>query len=312
MLTRRHIRVKVMQSVYAFQRANNDDLKPQEKFLNASMDHMYDLYLIMINLLLETRALAEVQLEKGQKKYLATAEEKNPSRKFIENELLTTLSNNSNLIHLLDDRKLRNWKDDDEYVRIIYDAIVESDLYQVYLQDEKRSFKGDLNIIIDLYKQVIAPNDKLYDYLEDKRLTWLDDLPLVNTMVLKTLRKINQDVDFKLPKLFKDEDDKKFAIDLFRKTVLNDEALGKEIEGKTPNWDKERIAQLDAVLLRMAICEFTKFPSIPVKVTINEYLEIAKEYSTPKSSVFINGILDKLVKEYQQKGTLNKVGRGLM
>lgn len=301
-----------MQSVYAFQRANNDDLKPQEKFLNASMDHMYDLYLIMINLLLETRALAEVQLEKGQKKYLATAEEKNPSRKFIENELLTTLSNNSNLIHLLDDRKLRNWKDDDEYVRIIYDAIVESDLYKVYLQDEKRSFKGDLNIIIDLYKQVIAPNDKLYDYLEDKRLTWLDDLPLVNTMVLKTLRKINQDVDFKLPKLFKDEDDKKFALDLFRKTVLNDEALGKEIEGKTPNWDKERIAQLDAVLLRMAICEFTKFPSIPVKVTINEYLEIAKEYSTPKSSVFINGILDKLVKEYQQKGTLNKVGRGLM
>ncbi|NER16055.1 transcription antitermination factor NusB [Spongiivirga citrea] len=302
-----------MQSVYAFQRAASDDLKPQEKFLTASMDHMYDLYLLMLNLLVEVNSVAESQLEKIQKKYTATEEEKNPSRKFIENELVAALHNDSNLMQLLEDRKLRNWKDDDEYVRIIYDAIIESDLYKSYLKDENQSYKDDRNIILDLYKEVIAPNDKLYDYLEDKKLTWLDDLPLVNTMVLKTLRKIEEGKeDFRLPKLFKDDDDRKFAIDLFRKTILNEESLGKEIEGKTPNWDKERIAQLDAVLLRMAICEFTKFPSIPVKVTINEYLEVAKEYSTPKSSVFINGILDKLVKEYQQKGTLNKVGRGLM
>jgi len=128
------------------------------------------------------------------------------------------------------------------------------------------------------------------------------------------LKKVKQDhdKDMSLPELYKDIEDKKFAKDIFKKTVLNGADFAKEIEGKTPNWDKDRIAELDKALIKMAICEFQKFPSIPVKVTINEYLEIAKEYSTPKSSIFINGILDKISKEYQESGKLNKVGRGLM
>ena len=160
----------------------------------------------------------------------------------------------------------------------------------------------------------MAPNEKLYEYLEDKNLTWLDDLPTVNTTILKILRKAkvsSTDHHF-TPKLYKDLDDKQYAIDLFRKTLLNRTAINKEIEGKTQNWDSDRITNVDYALLQMAICELKNFPSIPVKVTINEYLEIAKEYSTPKSSIFINGILDKLVKEYEVAGTLNKVGRGLM
>jgi N utilization substance protein B len=154
----------------------------------------------------------------------------------------------------------------------------------------------------------------LYDYLEDKNLTWIDDLPVVNTAILKLLRKVKQDAlaTYFLPKLYKDLDDKAYAIELFKKTLLNQSKFSEVIKGKTQNWDSERIASLDTVLLKMAICEIQKFPSIPIKVTINEYLEIAKEYSTPKSSIFINGILDKLVKEYQETDTLNKTGRGLM
>ena len=182
------------------------------------------------------------------------------------------------------------------------------------MQTRVSDYKEDKDFIIDVYKEIIAPNNKLYDYIEDKNLTWLDDLPTVNTTILKLLRKvkINTPEAHFTPKLYKDIDDKQFAIDLFKKTLLNRSAINKDIDTKTKNWDSERIANIDYVLLQMAICELKNFSSIPVKVTINEYLEIAKEYSTPKSSIFINGILDKLVKEYKASGTITKIGRGLM
>jgi N utilization substance protein B len=189
-----------------------------------------------------------------------------------------------------------------------------SDLYKDYMTTRTSDFKEDKDFIVDVYKNIIAPNEKLYDYIEDKNLTWLDDLPTVNTTILKLLRKSkasSPDNQF-TPKLYKDQDDKQFAIDLFKKTILNQAVLNAEIEKRTQNWDSDRIANVDFVLLQMAICELLNFSSIPVKVTMNEYLEIAKEYSTPKSSIFINGILDKLVKEYEADGKLTKLGRGLM
>jgi N utilization substance protein B len=162
--------------------------------------------------------------------------------------------------------------------------------------------------------EVIAPNEKLYEYLEDNKLTWIDDIPLVNTEIIKQLKAIKngKEDSFRVSRLYKDTEDKEYVSNLFRKTILNEKELAKEFEDKTPNWDMERIAEIDTILLKMAICEFLKFPSIPTKVTINEYLEIAKEYSTPKSSIFINGILDNLVKELEQNKRLLKTGRGLM
>ncbi|MHA6279895.1 transcription antitermination protein NusB [Salinimicrobium sp. CAU 1759] len=312
MLTRRHIRVKVMQSLYAYSQSENDNLKSEEKFLLKSMDEMYDLYLLLLNLFVEIKDHAEDYLEKGQQKHLPSEEDVDPNRKFVNNELISLLEKNNALNVALDTRKLNNWKNDDEYVEILWAEIRKSELYDNYMATRESSFKEDKEFIIAVFKEIIAPNEKLYDYLEDKKITWIDDLPLVNTAIVKMLQKASAGKEQALTKLFKSSDDKEYAIELFRKTLLNDESLANEMVGKTPNWDKERIADLDTILIKMAICEFLKFPSIPVKVTINEYLEIAKEYSTPKSSIFINGILDKLSKEYRDNGKLNKMGRGLM
>jgi len=314
MLNRRHIRIKVMQIIYAFKGNESDDLKKDERFLLKSMDNMYNLYLLNLSLLIEVQAKAEDYLIKSQNKHLATTEEKSPNRKFINNELLLLLKENTLLQQALETKNVTNWKFDDEYVEVIFRALIESELYQDYMATKMSSFKEDKAFVIDMFKDIIAPNEKLYDYLEDKNITWLDDLPVINTAIVKLLRKSKPEIieSHFVPTLYKDMEDRGFATSLLEKTMLNLTVFSKEIEGKTANWDKDRIANIDFVLLQMAICEFQRFPSIPIKVTINEYLEIAKEYSTPKSSVFINGVLDKLVKEYIDKGTLNKVGRGLM
>ena len=314
MLTRRHIRVKVMQSLYAFNQSENDNLASEEKFLLKSMEEMYDLFVLQLSLLTEIKAHAETFLERSQQKHLATQEDKDPNRKFVQNAVFEILEQNTQLEQIIDDRKLNRWKFDDEYVAILWNEIKESNAFADYMETRDNSFKEDKDFVLAIFKKVIAPNDKIYDYFEDKKLTWLDDLPLVNTAVVKMLQKLKQTAtpEDKLPKLFKSIDDKEFAVNLFRKTYLKDGKLSNEMQGKTPNWDKDRIAEIDTVLLKMAICEFLEFPSIPVKVTINEYLEISKEYSTPKSSIFINGILDKLSKEYKTDGKLNKIGRGLM
>jgi len=314
MLTRRHIRVKVMQSLYSMKQTQSDQLDKEEKFLLFSIEQMYDLFLVNLQLMIEIRKEAASFLEKSQKKHLATSEEKNPNTKFIDNQLLLLLEQNIQLKNEIDKKRLNFWELDSEYVAIILEEIKNSERYTTYMNDRTSSYKEDRDFVIDIFKEIIAPHDKLYDYLEDKKLTWVDDLPLVNTAIIKMLKKtkVTHDEHMSLPKLYKDIDDKEFAREVFKKTVLNGTTFGKEIDGKTPNWDKDRIAELDKAIIKMAICEFLKFPSIPVKVTINEYLEIAKEYSTPKSSIFINGILDKISKEYQENGKLNKVGRGLM
>lgn len=312
MLTRRHIRVKVMQSLYAYSQSENDNLNLEEKFLLKSMDEMYDLYLLMLDLFVEIKDHVEDYLEKAQQKHLPSEEDVDPNRKFVNNELIALLSDNEALRTALETRKLNNWKNDDEYVEILWSEIRKSDIFRNYMATRTSTFKEDKEFLISIFKEVIAPNEKLYDYLEDRKITWIDDLPLVNTAIVKMLQKATPGKEQALTRLFKSNEDKEYGIQLFRKTLLNDESLAAEMEGKTPNWDKERIADLDTILIKMAICEFLKFPSIPVKVTINEYLEIAKEYSTPKSSIFINGILDKLSKEYRENGKLNKMGRGLM
>lgn len=302
-----------MQSIYAMHQHQSDNLDKEEKFLFQSIENTQNLYLLLLSALIEIKRKEEEYIDLASKKHLATKEERNPNLKFINNKVLVLLSESEALETALDDNNINNWKLNDDIILGLIDSIKESELYQNYMQKPVGSFEDDKNFIVDLYTQVIAPSDRLYDYLEDHKLTWLDDLPAINTLIVKQIKQLKGAQDtLVIPKVYKDEDDKDFVKDLFRKTVLNEVELSKEYIDKTPNWDVERIAEIDTIILKMAICELLKFPSIPTKVTINEYLEIAKEYSTPKSSIFINGILDNLVKEFTQDGKLKKSGRGLL
>ena len=312
MLNRRHIRVKVMQSIYALHQSQSGDLEREEKFLFYSLESIQDLYLVMISTLTEIKKMEEVFLHKSSLKHLVTSEEKNPNNKFIKNKVIHLLAESTHLTSSLENRKIDNWETHDDYIQLLLRLIKESELYGKYMVNRENTFEEDKQFVLDIFTEIIVPNEKLYDYLEDNKLTWIDDIPLVNTEIIKQLKAIKEDSEIRMPRLFKDIEDKDFAKNLFRKTVLNEKELAKQYIDKTPNWDTDRIAEIDTIILKMAICEFLKFPSIPVKVTINEYLEVAKEYSTPKSSIFINGILDNLVKEYQSNGTLLKTGRGLM
>ena len=314
MLSRRHIRVKVMQLVYAFNNSESVDLNLSQKLLIQSMEDMYNLYLLLISLIIEVHLRAESYQDKSKLKHLATQLEKNPNKKFVDNRLLKQLRENTLFKEALNKRKPNDWKLDNEYVDIIFKKILDSDIYKNYMNSDQSSFKEDKKFVIDVFKIIIAPDEKLYEYIEDNKLTWLDDLPVINTGIVKLLKKARPDSEPShfLPKLYRDTEDKDFGIQLLNKTLLNQNKYKQEISEKTPNWDSDRLATLDSILLKMALCELQNFPSIPTKVTMNEYLEIAKEYSTPKSSVFINGILDNIVKEYSDTGKLNKTGRGLM
>src|SRR5690554_4203061 len=301
-----------MQSIYAMHQSNSDAIEKEERFLFNSIENINNLYLTILSALVETQKHEVDFIEKSKRKHLATPEELNPNTKFIENKGLQILLESNSLSIALEDKKINNWKLNDDYIILLTNDIKASEIYRSYMASSENSFKEDKSFIIDLFTQIIAPNQKLYDYLEDYKLTWVDDIPLVNTAILKQLKQLKESDEFVASKLYKDEDDKEFARQIFRKTMLNAGMLLKEFIDKTPNWDTDRIAEVDTIILKMAICEFLKFPSIPFKVTINEYLEIIKEYSTPKSSIFINGVLDNLVKQYTSENKNLKAGRGLL
>lgn len=312
MINRRHIRVKVMQSAYALLQSKSDNLIREEKFLYHSIDKMYDLYALLLRLLVEVRNMESNHISISQKKFLATSEEKNPNLKFINNEVFRIIDESVSLNDYIETHKLTNWSLDDEYIKEIWKLTKESKIYVSYMKSQSSNFQEDKEFVVAMFKNILAPNDKLAEYFEDKNITWVDDIPFVNTWIVKTLNGLTLKQPLKLGKLYKDDDDKNFVVDLFRKVVLNHKEFEKEIVDKTPNWDTERIAEIDMILIKMAITEFLKFPSIPTSVTINEYIEISKDYSTDKSSFFINGVLDKILKDFTTSKRINKIGRGLI
>jgi len=312
-LNRRHIRVKVMQTIYAMHQNGSDQVEKEQRFLLNSIDVIQDLYLMMLSALIELGKKEAEYLALASKKHLATPDERTPNQKFVNNAVLQLIQHSKSIQEGIENRKINQWILNDDYILLLLSATKESTIYQNYMEQTTTSFAADRDFILDLFTEVIAPNEKLYDYLEDLKLTWVDDIPVVNTFIVKQLTALQSaDQKWKLPKVYKDQEDQEYAQELFIKTVLNEKEFAGYFSDKTPNWDVDRIAELDTIILKMAICELLRFPSIPVKVTLNEYLELAKEYSTPKSSIFINGILDNLVKEFQAKNTLQKIGRGLL
>ncbi len=312
MINRRHIRVKVMQSVYAMLQSHNDDIIKEEKFVKHSVLKMFDLYVLNIQLLVAVQKLAAKKMALSKNKILASASDLNPNIKFINNKVIHNISQSISLEGYVELNKLFNWEENDEYVKIIFEELLKSSLYEKYLADEENSFKLDKNFVVDFFKEIIAPNEKLAEYYEDNMISWVDDIPFVNTWVVKTLSKQKANGLFVLGSLYKDKDDEDFVSKLFRKTILKQAEYELAIAEKTPNWESDRIAGIDMILIKMAITEFLNFPSIPTKVTINEYIEISKDYSTSKSSFFINGVLDKISKEFIANKKIVKIGRGLI
>ena len=312
MINRRHIRVKVMQSVYAMLQSHNDDIIREEKFLKHSVLKFYELYVLNLQLLVEVQKLAARKIALSKKKILPTKEELNPNNKFLENKIINIISESISLEGFIELNNLKNWELDSEYVKIIFEQLQQSDLYKNYLNTDEDSYKIDKAFVISFFKEIIAPNDKLAEYFEDTMISWVDDIPFVNTWLVKTLSKQKENNAFILGSLYKDKDDENFVSQIFTKTVLKHKEYEKDIEDKTPNWETDRIADIDMILIKMAITEFINFPSIPTRVTINEYIEISKDYSTEKSSYFINGVLDKISKEFIKSKRIVKIGRGLL
>lgn len=314
MLNRRYLRIKVMQALYAFFQSDNKDMAKGEREMFHNIEKIYDLYLIMLLLLTEMRDFAANTLEEAKSKRLPTQEDLNPNLKFIENRFLKQLAVNQQLRRQAESRKL-GWQADPELIKKVFMQVRASDEYGRYMASPVSSYAEDVEFITDMYRKYIAEFELLEHYFEEKSIYWADDFHLVNAMMIKTIQSFGEEREDRqiLMNLYKDpEEDKQFIVDLYRKTIMSDKENEQYIGDKTKNWEVDRIAMMDVLLMKMAITEILNFPSIPVKVTLNEYIEISKLYSTPKSKGFINGILDKLVIDFKEQQKFRKTGRGLI
>ncbi|MGB1972068.1 MAG: transcription antitermination protein NusB [Flavobacteriaceae bacterium] len=314
MLTRRQIRVKVMQTIYAHFNGNLLSLKEGSKAIKDSCNDMATLYITLLGLF---KALWEFAEEQHQIQSALRKSENpiNPNFLIIKNiQPLALLAKHPFLIKKMAEHKITLWELEFDFIRHMFDKITASEIFTAFAAIEQPNFKKQNKFLIQIFKEILAPDERLYRYIEDLNIHWVDDLPVVNTFLLKQLRKLREDdlSSLNFPNLVERVADIDFGVSLYEKVISNHELLEKEFEGKTPNWDPERIAVLDSLLIKIAIAELFYFNEIPPKVTLNEYLEIAKEYSTPKSNQFINGVLDSLVKDYVQNNRLNKEGRGLL
>ena len=303
-----------MQALYAFFQADNKDITKGEKELFRDVDKIYDLYIYQLALLIELRHVAEVLMEDAKNKRLPTKNDLNPSLKFIQNKFITQLAENIAVKREMNNRRI-NWNNEFELVKKIYNNIKASSEYENYMNAADDSYAADRDFIIEIFKEHIADYELVNHLYEEKNLHWGDDTYLVNPMIIKTIESFDENTtpEHELIPLYKDrEDDEQFARDLYRQTIIHENENKKLIADKTKNWEVERIALMDVLLMKMALTELTYFTNIPVKVTLNEFIEISKTYSTPKSKIFINGILDKLIADLKDQGKIAKTGRGLM
>lgn len=312
MLNRRQLRIKALEVVYAYDKSSEKDLELQIKYFLKSNQNFYKLYITCFSLFRELLVLSKNLHLKNKKKYLNNEDDVSLDR-FCENLILNQIFESEYLNQKINDFKIDYWSNHSELISSIWKDVIESEISSKYLQNSSNSFEIDQSFLVNIYRKSIAPNKKLYEFFEDNEISWINDLPLVNSLVLssiKNMKKTSKKFPF-MKDIYKNKEDANFGVQLIRKVIENKSFLENEISKVTLNWDNDRIAQIDLLLLQMCLTEFLYFKSIPVKASINEYLEIAKEYSSKKSNVFINGILDKLSKNYIEDGTLKKNKRGL-
>ncbi len=301
-----------MQSLYSFFLNEKSDLNKHITFFEESFLNTFSLYITILSFLKSVHEYAQQHIL--LQKELRNGPSDNKSRNLVNNKILSFISGHKALNSIIKEKKIKYWDLDFEYVKTAFKDLMESESFITYSKLENPTINQDREILIFFFKEIIAVSEVFYEYMEDHELTWIDDLPVVNTYTLKMLNKIDPS-DFNslnFPEMSTSEEDPQFAVELLEKVVVKNDELKSELEGRTPNWDSDRIAFIDAILIKMATTELLYFPTIPPKVTMNEYIEISKDYSTPKSNIFINGILDKMIKDFNKKGCLNKTGRGLL
>lgn len=298
MINREIIRLKIVQITYAYYQNGGKNIDTAEKELFFSLAKAYDLYNYLLLLMVDINRIAIRSVETAQNRYNRIHEGELPSTKFIENRFITQLEVNKQLLEFQENQK-RDWSNEEDFVRSLYNQIIETDYYKEYMADPTSSYAQDRELWRKIYKNIICNNERLESLLEDMSLYWNDDKFIVDTFVLKTIKRFDEakGADQELLPEFKDEEDREFAHRLFRNTLLNADYYRKLISDNTKNWEFNRIALMDLVIMQIALAEIQTFPNIPLSVSLNEYVDIAKMYSTPRSGSYVNGLLDNISKK---------------
>ncbi len=295
--------------------SHNDRLDYGEKELLRSLDKLYEIYIYQLSLLIEIVDYAKKRIEENRRKFYPTEEDMNPNTRFVENRFIKQLADNKSYNANVEKYKI-SWADEEEMIRKLFVEIRNSKFYKEYMSSPDSSYENDKDVVIKIVKKIISESDSLHFYYEERNIYWADDFYTANYLVIKTIKGFDEKQGelTPLPTLFKNnnEEDKDFLVNLFKKVILRSDEYFLLIEGKVKNWESDRLAVMDILLLKMALAELLEFPSIPVKVTLNEYIELSKMFSTPKSKVFINGILDKMIADLRRKNEIKKMGRGLL
>ena len=308
-----------MQAIYAFQQEGPESINAGEKQLIVSLDKLYELYIYQLSLIIEVSDFARRRIEENRVKQLPTTEDLSPNLRFIQNRFIQQLENNRDYLKRNAAYKI-NWVDEEEMIRKFYNLMREDEAYIAYMSKPEVNYADEKQVVEMVVLRMFSESEHLRSYFDEKSIYWTEDFDTAIMMVDKTIKGFKETADeyTSLPTLLKDEnhsdgsEDLQFVKHLYRKTLINSDDLNTVIRDRASNWDLERIAVMDTILLKMAITELIEFPSIPVKVTLNEYIELSKEYSSPKSKIFINGVLDKLIADYKDQGIIVKSGRGLM
>ncbi len=318
MLYRRHLRIKVLQALYSWYSGGTNDMPLSEKQLLLSIDKVYDLFIYQLSFLLEIRNFSLIRIEENKNKFYPTEEDLNPNLRFVNNQVLIKLSNNIDLQKKAEQLKI-DWHEEESMILKFYHLLRKADFYKKYMSEPESSLEDDKKFIIKVIDRLMIEFELLRSFYEEKSVYFADSYDLTGILLVKFIDSINKkfNASSSLPGIYttsgqKVNDDKLFVRNLFRKVILNDETNSKIIQAKTKNWDYERIPLIDVILLKMAIVELQEMKTIPVKVTLNEYIELAKYFSTAKSKTFINGVLDKLIGEFKENGLIKKTGRGLI
>lgn len=298
MINRVLIRAKVVQMLYAYKVSNNTmSLDMAKKELKKSLDKSYELYNALLRLMIELTDVQELRLDEAKHKFLPTDDDLHPNMRFVDNEFVKKLRADQTLTEFVSDKKI-NWRDDELFVRLLLDKILRSEIYQEYMQMPSTTLVRDGEVWYQLMKKVILPDDDLLEHLQSMSVyNTDDDLQIIGQFVLKTIRRFEDGEASPILPQFKDEEDSKFGEELFSITVDEMDENNAYIDQfvKTEKWDVERIALMDRLVMCVALAEIRKFPSVPVNVSLNEYIELAKDYSTPRSGQFVNGILNAVV-----------------